>query len=845
MPMWFDDLTRDIRHGVRGLIRTPGFTAVALLTLALGIGANTAIFSIVNSVVLRPLPYPKPDQLVYLTTQFPLQGFVHFWVSPPEYLEFREFNRSFADVGAYTTSEANVMAGDRPLRVHSALVDEHLLNALGVSTVEGRLFSAGETDVTGPPPAPGQPSQPSPAVAILSYELWRSSFGAQPIVGKTIDIDDRRHIVVGVMAPGADVMDNRTQVWLPLGLNPANRLNRGNHYLFLIGRMKDGVAFASAKRELDGLIGTWASRTGLPPTGHVFAPLVPNANGAMAGHILQMAPLEDEVLGTAGRSVWVLQAAVGLVLLIACANLANLLLARAETRHREFAVRTALGASRTRLLRQSITEGLLLATGGAAIGIWLARVGVQAIVHAYPASLPRTGDITVDLPALMFTAGVALATGIVFGFAPMLHTNVKGLVETLKDGSRGATGAGRRHVRRGLVAGEIALAVVLVAGAVLLVRTVRNLANVDGGFDRGRLVTFSMSLPAVNYPLAGARVEMYGRVLDALRRAPGIQGASAMSGLPPSRPVNANDTDIDNYTPPPNGPFKNVDYYQWVTSDYFETMGIPIVQGRAFEHHDAASTGRVAVVNQTLVNTFWKGLNPIGQRLRPCCGDQVPWYTVVGVAKDVKQGGVDQKTGTEFYIMIDQLAVPGPAPAFVPLTMNVVLRTSLPATALTPTIDRIVADADRTIPVVRLREMEDVFDESIRRPRLLAQLIGGFGGLALLLAAIGVYGVLSYMVAERQREIGIRMALGATRGGVIAYIMAEGLRLAVAGALVGIAATLFLNRLLASLLFGVSATDAGTLAGTIIAVTVIAVLACWLPGWRASRLDPNVVLRDA
>jgi predicted permease len=318
-----------------------------------------------------------------------------------------------------------------------------------------------------------------------------------------------------------------------------------------------------------------------------------------------------------------------------------------------------------------------------------------------------------------------------------------------------------------------------------------------------------------------------------------------MSGLPPNRPVNANDTDIDNYTAPPRGPFENVDYYQWVMSDYFETMGIPLVAGRGFEPADAGSSGPVAVVNQTLVNTFWKGLNPVGQRLRPCCGDQVPWFTVVGVAKDVKQGGVDQKTGTEFYMFVDQLGTLAPRGAGVPATMNVVMRASLPQTALSQAVERVVADADRTIPVVRLREMNEVFDESIRRPRLLAQLVGAFGGLAVLLAAIGVYGVLSYTVAERRREIGIRMALGASRARVLAEIVRQGLILAAFGAAAGLLAAVALDRLMSSLLFGVKPTDAATLTAVVAGVIGIAMVACWLPGWRASRLDPNSVLRDA
>ena len=835
---WFDDLTRDVRHGVRMLRRTPGFTTVAVLTLALGIGANTAIFSIVNGVILRPLGYPAPERLMYLTTQFPSFKFAEFWVSPPEYLEYRELNRSFSAVGAFTTGEANLLAGDRPVRVRTANVDEHLLNALGIEAAHGRLFAKGETDVTGPPPAPGQPAPLPPRITILSHELWQTAFGGRPIVGQMVDVNGLRREVIGVMPPGIDVMDNRTEMWMPLGLNASNRQNRGNHFLYLIGRLRDGVTPQAAQTELDALIRNWGERTGAK--NHVFVPVTKDG-----GHILQMKPLRDAILGEVTQSIWVLQVAVGFVLLIACANLANLLLARAEARHREFAVRTALGAGRGRLLRQFMTEGVLLSLAGGALGLVLARVGVQALLRAYPTSLPRTSAIAVDSSVLLFTFGVAMTTGVVFGLAPLMHIRMKGMVTALKEGgARGATRSARHHVRRGLVMAEVAIAVMLVIGAGLLLRTVYNLTTVDAGFDRSRLVTFSMTLPFVNYPQPSARAQMYQRLLETLRAVPGVQGATAMSGLPPNRPVNANDTDIDNYTAPPEGPYENVDYYQNVMSDYFETMGIPIVLGRSFQSADAASTGMVAVVNETLVSTFWKGRNPIGLRLRPCCGEQVPWFTVIGVAKDVKQGGVDQKTGTEFYFFVDQTSRVPSALAIAPGSMNVVLRTTLPAASLSQTVERIVREADRTVPIVRFRDMDSVFAESIRRPRLLAQLLGAFAGLALLLAAIGTYGVLTYMVAERRREIGIRMSLGADSSRVLAQIMRQGLVLTAVGVVAGLAGALGLNRLLASLLFGVRPTDATTLVAVTATIVLVAAIACGLPAWRASRLDPNVVLRD-
>jgi predicted permease len=835
-------LIHDLRFGLRGLRRTPAFTAIALLTLAIGIGANTAIFSVVNSVILRPLGYPQPGQLMYLSTQFTSLGFPSFWVSPPEYMEFRTINRSFAAVGAFATGEANLTAGAQPVRVRSALVDEHLLKALGVPAAHGRLFGPGDTTVTGPPPTPGQPPLIPPTLAILSHELWQRAFGGRPMVGELVEVDGRRREIIGIMPPGADVMDNRTEIWLPLGLNEANRQNRGNHYLYLIGRLKDGVGVEAARSELGDLLRSWGERIGLPPgsRAHLYTPA-----GTRDAHFLQMTPLQDQMLGTAARSIWLLQAAVGLVLLIACANLANLFLARAESRHREFAIRSAIGATQARLLRQFVTEGVLLAVVGGVLGVSLARVGVAAMLRAFPNSLPRTAEVTIDSTVLWFTLGLSVVTGVLFGVAPLLHTRVAGLAAALKDsGAKGVSTGTRHHVRRALVAVEVALAVTIVIGAGLLVRTVSNLAAVDGGFDRARLVTFSMTLPPVRYPAPAQRAQAYQRVLEDLRALPGVQSATAMSGLPPDRPLNANDTDIEGYTAPPEGPFENVDYYQSVYSNYFETLGIPLIHGRSFQSTDAASSGPVAIVNETLANTFWKGADPIGKRLRPCCSDQIPWFTVVGVAKDVKQGGVDRRAGTEFYVYVDQAARLPPPVTNAPPTMNIVLRTTQPAAALAAGVEQTLAKVDATVPVVRLREMQAVYDEAIRRPRLLAQLFAAFGFLALLLAAIGTYGVLSYTVTEQRRDIGIRLALGAARGRVVTGVMRQGLLPASIGLAIGVAAAFGMTRLIASLLFAVEPTDPTTFIAVVATIAAAAIAACGFPAWRAARLDPNVVLRD-
>jgi predicted permease len=823
--VWLDDACRDLQYAVRTLRRTPGLSIVVVLTLALGIGANTAIFTVVNGVILRPLGYPKPEQLIYLTTQFPALKSAEYGLSPLEWLEFRGINRSFADVGAFTTGEVNLTAGDRPRRVRSALVGEHLLDVLGIQPLQGRLFASGETNASGSLPPP---------IAILSYELWQAAFGGRPIVRQTVEVDGRLHEIIGIMSPAADIMDNRTEIWLPLGL-PHRTYRAGDHFVSVIGRLRNDVTSQSAQTELTALLENWDQRVALEDVG-VAGHYPTNHPRNVADHNIQIKRLREVILGSAGRSIWILQAAVGFVLLIACANLANLLMARAETRRREFAVRAALGASRGRLLRQTVTEAVLLCVAGGSLGLWLARASLQALIGTYPTSLPRTNGIAIDGRVLFFALGVSTGTGLLFGLIPLVHRRVSGLVTALREGSGGGDVARRHHIRRGLVVAEVALAVMLVTGAGLLVRTAYNLTRVDAGFDRSRLATFSMTLPpATSEP--SSRLQIYQRLLDTLRAAPGVQAATAMSALPPNMTHDGRGTFIENYTSPRGVPFEVVDYYQSVMSNYFETMGIPIVAGRGFQPTDVTSSGRVAVVNETLANRIWNGGgNPVGRRLQPCCGDR-PWYTVIGVARDVRQRGVDQEPGTEVYTFLEEQAS-------APPTMNVVLRTTLPPVALSKGVENVVRALDRSVPVVRFRDMDSVFAESIRRPRLLAQLFGAFGGLALLLATIGTYGVLSYMVTERRREIGIRLALGADRFKVLAQVMKQGLTLTAIGVLVGITGALGLKSVIASLLFGIQPTDAMTVAAVIATITMVAALACWLPAWRASRVDPSVVLRD-
>jgi len=647
------------------------------------------------------------------------------------------------------------------------------------------------------------------------------------------------------MPPAFDVMDNHTEIWLPIGVHPVIRRLRENHVLQVIGRLKDGVTPQAAEAELATFLDNWGERVGEQahvPTAHPSRP---------QDHTLRLQPLQDAILGDARRVIWVLQGAAGLVLLIACANLASLVLARAESRRREFAVRAALGASRGRLIQQTITEGALLSLAGGAIGLWVAQIGLRSLVLAYPTSLPRTSELTIDHSVLLFALVVSVATGVLFGAAPAAQSRFIDLVDTLKEGSRDGGTAGRHRVRRALVTAEVALAVMLVIGAGLLVRTVYNLTRVDAGFDRSRMVTFAMTQPRSGTE-AGTRAPALQRLLDTLRQMPGMQAATAMSDLPVKRLAQRYNTGAENYTNADGSPVAVVDYYQFVMSDYFKTMRIPIVAGRGFDTIDTTSGGRVVVINETLANRLWKGLDPIGQRLRPNLGASIgtsvnPWHTVIGVAKDVKEAGVDRDAGAELYLFVDQ---PGPpidgterGVTTAPPTMHIVLRTNLPPSALAQTLERAVRTVSPSVPIVGLREMDAVFDESIGRPRLLAQLLGAFAGLALLLAALGTYGVLSFMVAERQREIGIRVAIGATRRDIVALVAKQGLVIVSVGLAAGLAGALGLNRLLASLLFGVTPTDPGTFAVVTFTIAIGAALACGLPAWRAARLDPNVVLR--
>ena len=830
----FERLSVDARQALRAFKRHPLFAAVAITTLTLGIGANAAVFAVINSVVFKPLEYPQPGRLMFLTTRIPALGFDEFWVSPPEYLEFSELNKSMSSVGAFRQVEVNIAAGEGPRRVRAALADQHLFRTLAVPAAHGRWFEQHEAEIKGPP------------VVMLSHEVWQSAFGGRPLIGESIDVDGIRRTVVGIMPGGFDVMDQRIDIWVPLGLNPADRQNRGTHYLHLIGRLKPGITAAAAQTELDALLHNWGALAGVKGpgvAGHVFVPAgAPLPEGmTSAGHVLQMTPMKDRVIGSALQAVWVVQAAVALIVIIACANLSSLLLARAESRRHEMAIRIAVGGSRTRLLQLFIVEGLLLSVPAAVLGTLIAYAAVPALARAFLSSLPRAAEIAVDPVVIALTFVVAAVAGVAFGVAPIAHLNVAQLATTMRATDARAGGARRRVTSAALVVSQVAIAITVSVSALLLVRTVWNLAAADGGFERSRLMTFSLSLPQTAFAQPAAPMQFYQRVLTAVKELPGVESAAAMSALPLDRILDARVTNIEGYDTANAGAPPVVDFYQSVMSDYFTTMGIPIVRGRAFEPADAAAPGLVAIVNETLAGTFWKDQDPIGRRLRVCCADDSPWYTVVGVARDAAQQAIDRKPGPEFYRLLDQTSPRLGAP---PATMHLVLRSTLPAAALQQSIERAAGAIDPAIPVVKFRTLDAVFDDSIQRPQLLARLLSIFAVLALLLSAIGIHGLLSHLVAGTRKEIGIRMVMGASRSTVINAIVGRGLLLTAIGAAIGVALTMTLTRWIGSLLYGISPLDAATFAAAVFTVAGIGLFACLLPAWKASRVAPATVLRE-
>jgi predicted permease len=812
-------ILHDLRDAWRAIRKSPATSLVIVLTLALGLGANVAIFSVINGVILRPLPYPEPDELVLATSRFPAMGFDRFWISPPEYFELSEWSSTLDAIGGYRAGDVSIVGAEQPVRVRAGFATATLFDVLGVPAAQGRFFSH-EEDL--PNAAP---------VVVLSHELWTNLFGARAdLVGSSLLVNGQPATVVGVMPPRFDIEDNGIQAWIPLNLDPAQRTgNRGNHFLYLVARLAEGASLDAARTELATLVEGWNERIG---DGHT---------PSLDNHPLQIEPLLEEMVGDVRPALLALLGAVAFVLLIACANVANVMLARSEARRKELAIRTSMGASRARLVRLMLGESLCLALLGGGLGVAVGSIGLRVLLRLSPDSLPRTGDVELDGRVLVFALLLSLLTGLIFGLAPAFQVRLHGLVGLLKEGAlRASGGAAGLASRRALVVVEMALAVGLVVGAGLMLRSLDRLLAVDTGFASEGLVTFELFLPPASYPDPAAQGAFLERLFGRLGEEPGVVSVAAASGLPPQRDVNANDMDFEGLEQGEDAPIQNVDYWQFVTPDYLEAMKIRVREGRGFEPGDDAAATPVALVNQRLVDVFYPGQSALGRRLRPP-GDGIPWFTIVGVVEDVKQGGLDQQTGTEVYWSYPQV---GAVVGFAPRTMNVVVRAASDPDDLQPKLRAAVWELDRALPVAKLRTMERVVSESVARARFLTLLLSIFAVLAWALAAIGIYGVMSYAVAERSREMGIRMALGADRAKILGMVLSQGMVLAAVGLGAGTLAALALARMLRSLLFEVGAADPATYVAVLALLATVALLACILPALRATRVSPLQVLRS-
>jgi len=806
------DLGQDVRYGLRMLVKNPGFTAVAVLTLALGIGANTAIFSVLDAVLLRPLPYPEPQQLVDLWSRFTGIGLPNDQnaVSAPEFHDLQQLSQSFSGIAAINTGTFNIGVKGSPERVIGAVVSPSLFRILGAQAVLGRTFTDDEAQ-------PGHDHE-----AILSYNFWQQAFGGdRSVLGSTLRVDAVPYTVVGVMPAGFEYPPE-TEIWGPLAFAPADLTpnNRGNHGLAVLARIRPGLSFAQARTDMDRVGKTIIEQNrGYPYETYGFRVI--------------MNPLLEETVGDVKASLWVLMGAVGLVLLIACANVANLLLVRASGRQKETAVRVALGASPGRLARQLLTESALLGLTGGIAGLILSHWILRGLVTLSAESLPRAVQTGISGPALAFTLIVSLGTGILFGLAPVVHAHREATYDVLKSGRSTPAGASN-HLRRALVVAEIALSLVLVAGAGLLLRSFAQVLKVDPGFRPEGVLTMRMSLPDAKYSQPQQVREFYHNLLDRVQSLPGVEASGAINLLPLGGLSSSGTTTIDTQSVPPADRTPEVDY-RAVTPGYFKAMGIPLLRGRFFDEGDSGTAPPVAIIDETLAQTYWPNQDPIGRRLHFGGGKStMPWMTVVGEVKHVHNRTLEARSRTEFYWPQDQ----NPSG-----TMSVVVRASGNPMSLAPTIQKEVSALDPELPVFQVRSMTEVMGESVARRRLALVLLAVFAGLALLLASIGIYGVTSYSVNQRQQEIGLRMALGARRSQVLQLVLRQGMSLTLAGLGIGLLAALGLTRLIGSLLFEVRAADPLALGGAALLLAAVALLAILVPAGRATRVDPVVTLR--
>jgi len=811
-----DTFFQDLRFGARTLARNAGFAAVAVLTLGLGVGANAAIFSVVNAVLLRPLPWSDPDRTVMIWSRW--NAFDKTWVADGEVNDYRRRASTLTDVSAWGDGQVNLTGDGEPERVAAGSVTANLFSTLGVSPIRGRLFTAAE-DVEG-----------GPRVVLIGYGLWQRRWAGDPaIVGRSIQIDGEAYQVIGVMPPEfvlpTDFQNpTATALWMPAQWDNAST-NHGSHGFYAAARLKAGASVAQAQDEMHR-IAQAMTQEGLYPKQMQFDVVV--------------VPLREEVVGGVRRAIWLLFGAVGFLLLIACANVANLLLARAEARQREIAVRSALGAGRLRVARQLFTESLLLASISAAAGLLMAWVGVRLLAWWNPASIPRVAGATLDGRVLLFTTLIALGTTLVFGLAPLVRLLRTDLTDAMKEGSANSTVSGaRQRFRNALVVVELALAVVLLVGAGLMLRTLWSLQHIDLGFNPSGVLTMRISLPEASYREPDQVVDFYSRLLARVRELPGVTSAGAARSLPLGSTIGDFGLVIDGYAPSPGTQAKGD--WQIVSPSYLEAMGEQVLRGRTISETDRSDTQLVALVNEEMVRRYWAGRDPIGGRLRIGMRADRPWVTIIGVVKDVRHNGVAGVVKEKFYVPHAQWhkSVGNPIRA-----MTVVVKTAAAPSTLTASVRGAIRQLDPNLPVADVRPMTEVVGAALSTPRFTSALLSMFAILALTLSAVGIYGVLSYVVSRRTREIGIRVAIGADRGRVLRMVLASGLGLAMIGVVTGLLAALALTRLLSGLLHGVTPEDPATFVAVAGALVAVALAASLAPAWRATRVDPVVALKS-
>lgn len=818
---FLETLAQDLRFAARMLRKNPGFSVVAVLTLALGIGASTAVFSLVNAVLLKPLPYPHADRIVFPWLQAPAGLDLGAPELPWHRFAFNEVNRNskaFQYLGAFLSGTFNLTGAGDPVRIDGLRASAGFLPSLGTPTELGRFFSVEED-------SPGHELE-----AILSDQLWREKFAADPaIIGRSISLDGRPYTVVGVMPAGFDFphaedmpatfsFPRRAQIWVPLALDPGP-LKRGEpSELAVIGRLAPGVSIGNAQAELDIFTRRFEERS-------------PAAKG---WYTFRVRSLSAQIVGDTRRPLLLILCAVGVVVLITCANVANLLLTRSLSRRREFTVRAALGAGNSRVVRQLLTESLLLALLGGIAGAALGYFGIAFLKKFGPADIPRLGELTLDFRVLAFAAAVSLGTGILFGLAPALGIRRENLADSLRqEGARSGGNSAAPKIRRALIVSEVALALVLVIAAGLLVQTFLRLLRSDAGFNPSRALTFEVSLPPALYSDNDRIVAVYHRILEKLQSLPGVDAAgigetTPLSGAGESTAIRLFDRPSD----PKARPFAN---YTYISPGYFAAAGTTILRGRDFEETDTASSGLVAIVNSAFAKRFFPGEEVLGKHIGvPIVRDPM---TVVGVVADSKHVSLREATLPEMYVPYTQ------KPWSSMLTLHVAVRTRTEPASMIESIRAAVAAIDPNLPIAHVATLQTVLSESVAQPRFTMLALAAFGGLALLLASIGMFGVISYSVAQRTREIGVRVALGARRGAVLQMVIGQALRLAFFGIAIGVLAALAVTRLMSSFLFGVRATDPLTYLAVSATLAFVVLAASYIPARRAARVDPIIALR--